>query len=262
MAKVKSLQSEFKFRKSDTIGAASAEDDKEFLESCFVVTEEYEVLKDQRDIRQIVLGRTGTGKSALFERLKHEEERVISIEPHHLALTYVSNSSVIKYFADLGVNLDPFYKLLWRHVLTVEILKRHFESHANSESGGLWNYLLGRFSDESRQAKEAKQAVRYLREWGEKFWVETEFRVKEITTKLEEKLTTRGGIDLGRQGLKAGISGDSGSTLSEGQKIEVLKRGQRIVSEAQVQDLGKVIGLLNLVLSNQQKCYYVLIDPT
>ena len=115
MAKVD--QSEFKFRKTDTIGTASAEDDLEFLQACFVKTDEYEVLKDKGDIRQIVLGRTGSGKSALFEYLKLEhEDRVISIEPQELALTHVSNSSVIKYFSDLGVNLDPFYKLLWRHV--------------------------------------------------------------------------------------------------------------------------------------------------
>ena len=114
----KASQSEFKFRKTDTIGAASAEDDVEFLKACFVETEDYEVMKTKEDIRQIVLGRTGSGKSALFEYLKLEyPDRVISIEPHELALTHVSNSSVIKYFSDLGVNLDPFYKLLWRHVL-------------------------------------------------------------------------------------------------------------------------------------------------
>ena len=260
MAKTKPRKSEFKFRKFDNIGAASAEDDKEFLGPCFVVTEEYEVLRDQKDIRQIVLGRTGSGKSALFERLKQDEERVISIEPQDLALTYVSNSSVIRYFADLGVNLDPFYKLLWRHVLTVEVLRRHFESHTTSERGRLWNFLLERFSDESRRGKEAEQAVQYLREWGEKFWVETEFRVKEITTKLEKKLTAKVGLDLARFGVKTGVSGNTGSTLSDGQKIEVVERGQRVVSEAQVQDLVKVISLLRMVLSDQQKSYYILID--
>lgn len=48
MAKVD--QSEFKFRKTDTIGTASAEDDLEFLQACFVKTDEYEVLKDKEDI--------------------------------------------------------------------------------------------------------------------------------------------------------------------------------------------------------------------
>lgn len=182
----KRSDSEFRFRKTDRIGAASAEDDNEFLETCFLETGDYEVLKNKGDNRQIVLGRTGSGKSALFERLKHDEERVISIEPQDLALTYVSNSSVIRCFSDLGVNLDPFFKLLWRHVLTVEILRRHFEKHAAADDGGIWNYLSERFTRTTQTDKRAKQAVKYLREWGEKFWVETEYRVREITTRLEK----------------------------------------------------------------------------
>ena len=105
----KTHQSQFRFRKTDTIGTASAEEDVDFLSTCFVQTDDYEVLRDTNDIRQIVLGRTGSGKSALFERLKQEyHDRAIVIEPQHLALNYVSNSSVIRYFASLGVNLDPF----------------------------------------------------------------------------------------------------------------------------------------------------------
>ena len=231
---IKVHQSEFKFRKTDTIGAASAEDDTEFLETCFVETGDYEVLKDQKDIRQIVLGRTGSGKSALFERLKQEEDRVISIEPHDLALNYVSNSSVIKYFSDLGVNLDPFYKLLWRHVLTVEVLRKHFEQHASSERGRLWNFLTERFSGQTLKDKNAQQAVRYLREWGAQFWVETEYRVKEITSKLENKLTGQLDAKLKANVLNTGASAKKESLLSDDKKIEVIDRAQRVVSEAQV----------------------------
>lgn len=257
----KTRQTEFKFRKTDTIGAASAEEDIEFLQTCFVETEDYEVLRNKEDIRQIVLGRTGSGKSALFERLKQEEEeRVISIEPHELALTYVSNSSVIKYFSDLGVNLDPFYKLLWRHVLTVEILKRHLEAHASSEKGGFWNLLAEMFSGQTRRDKKAKQAVQYLQKWGEKFWVETEYRVKEITTKMENDLADQLKLELKTQVLKGEVSSREESSLSDEEKIEVVNRGQRVVSEAQVQDLSKVHDLLERVLSDRQKNYYVLLD--
>ncbi len=48
----KATRPEFKFRKTDTIGAASAEDDIQLLQTCFVETEEYEALKDKEDIRQ------------------------------------------------------------------------------------------------------------------------------------------------------------------------------------------------------------------
>jgi len=257
----KAHQSEFRFRKMDTIGAASAEDDTEFLKTCFVKTEEYELLKDLKDIRQIVLGRTGSGKSALFERLKHEEpDRVIPIDPNDLALTYVSNSSVIRYFSELGVNLDPFYKLLWRHVLTVEVLRRHFESHANNEQGRFWDIIIGLFPNQTVKEKSAKQAVRYLREWGETFWVETEYRVKEITTKLENKLKSEVKLGTKLDVLNTGASSKAESFLSDEEKAQVVNRGQHVVSEAQVQDLGKVVGLLENVLSDRQKYYYILID--
>ena len=256
----KTVRSEFKFRKTDTIGAASAEDDGQFLQTCFVETEEYEALKDKEDIRQIVLGRTGSGKSALFERLKLEENRVISIEPHNLALTYVSNSSVISYFSNLGVNLDPFYKLLWRHVLTVEVLRKHFESHPDAENESWWKTFIGMFQNQTRENRDARQAIEYLRGWGEKFWVETEYRVKEITTTMEEKLTSQTGLDMKTPAFKAGLSSEAVARLSDAEKAEVINRGQRVVSEAQVQDLSKVHELLKRVLTDRQKYYYILID--
>lgn len=255
----KAHQSEFRFRKTDTIGAASAEDDTEFLKTCFVETGNYENLKDQQNIRQIVLGRTGSGKSALFEHLKHEEEeRVISIEPDNLALNYVSNSSMIKYFSDLGVNLDPFYKLLWRHVLTVEVLRKHFGTHSNREEGGLWNKIIQRFAKQTTKDKKAKQAVEYLRKWGEKFWEETEYRVKEITTTLERELRSEFGIKLDK--FKIGASSEEKKILSDEEKTQVVNRAQHVVSQAQVQDLHEVMNLLESVLSDRQKYYYVLID--
>ena len=257
----KSQQSEFKFRKTDTIGAASAEDDGEFLQECFVTTGEYEALKNQEDIRQIVLGRTGSGKSALFERLKQEwPDRVITIEPDNLALTYISNSSTIRYFSELGVNLDPFYKLLWRHVLTVEVLRKHFESHANGETERWWDSFLAMFSSQTPKDKDARQAIQYLRQWGEKFWVETEYRVKEITTTMENKLKDQLSVNVGIGPLKAGVSSSADSRLSDEEKIEVVDRGQRVVSETQVQDLSKVRDLLSSVLTDRQKSYYILID--
>ena len=199
----KQQSSGFRFRKTDTIGATSAEDDTEFLRDCFVETDDFEVLKDIDDIRQIVLGRTGAGKSALFERLKHEDpERVIAIEPHRLALNYVSNSSVLKYFSDLGVNMDPFHKLLWRHVLTVEILRRHFEPLLSQEQSRFWDMLIETFKRPTRQDERARKCIEYLRRWGDKFWLETEYRVKEITKKMESDLRHESGLDLSPPALK------------------------------------------------------------
>ena len=132
----------FKFRQSDHIGAADAEHDTVFLSKCFIDTGDLDVVKDLTDHRQIIIGRTGVGKTALLEKLRWEYgEQVITIDPQSLALTYVSNSTILRFFFDLGVNLEPFFKLLWRHVLTVELLRRHLPSHATEKCNGLIDIL-------------------------------------------------------------------------------------------------------------------------
>lgn len=82
----------FRFRRLDTIGAAAAEEDKGFLQECFVATSHLHLLQDCKDPRSIVLGRTGSGKTALLHRLAEIEPRTIEIRPESLALAYISNS--------------------------------------------------------------------------------------------------------------------------------------------------------------------------
>jgi hypothetical protein len=252
---------EFRFRKNDRIGAAAAEDDLEFLKCCFVDTGDLDIIKNIDDNRQIVLGRTGSGKSALLAVLQEEKkDRAIPISPDNLALTYVSNSNVIRHFASLGVNLDPFFKLLWRHILIVEILRVHFDQKIKSSKTTLWDFLSNLFSGNRKEDKELRSALAYLKNWGESFWLETEYRVREITKKLEDKLT---------QELKAGLKVPAASAktafgmlsqLSEEQKIDVVNRAQQIVSTTQVKDLSRVIPLLDTLLNDRQKQYYILID--
>lgn len=251
----------FTFSKNDQIGAAGAEDDEAFLKDCFVDTGDLALLMDLKDPRQIVLGRTGAGKSALLSHVAGVAGRqVIQISPENLALTYVSNSSILSFFESIGVNLDPFFKLLWRHVLTVEVLSRYFADHVEPKRGGLLDWLSSKFLGASREEKELGEAVRYLREWGEKFWVETEFRVREITTKMESELNDVVSAQLGTDvaGLRASLG--SGNTLTEEQRGELHDRAQKVVAAAQVQDLNKVIKLLDAILEDRQKAYYLLID--
>ena len=257
----KPLPSEFRFRKTDRIGAAAAEEDGLYLEQCFVHTDEYDILRDVTDYRQIVLGRTGSGKSALFEQLKAEEpEHVIPLELHKLALRYVSNSSVIRYFSELGVNLDPFYKLLWRHVLTVEILRKQRSSQAQHETKGLWTYIREKIYSRKPVDRDVQAAEQYLRDWGEKFWVELEYNIQGITRRMEDDLKGELNAEV-KAGIASGRAAHELTTsLSEEQRIAVHDRGQRVVSDAQVQDLSRAQSLLQSILTDPQKYYYVLID--
>lgn len=61
------------------------------MEHCFVDVGDIEALHDCNDPKRIVLGRTGSGKSALLLRLKEVEARAIEVRPESLALAYISN---------------------------------------------------------------------------------------------------------------------------------------------------------------------------
>lgn len=253
--------SQFRFHKNDSIGAPAAEDDGEYLESCFVQTGDLQLLADTSDRRIILLGRTGTGKTALLRRLEtHESARVIQVCPDSLALTYLANSTVLKFLTELGINLDPFYKLLWRHVFTVEVLRRFFEHKPQTCSVSLFERLRALLVGTSREDKVLQKAVDYLEEWGSSFWSETEYRVKEITQKVEKDLNDTVGAALTLGGASFNAGQVKATSLSEEQKSEVVHRAQEVVSHAQVRDLREVSALLERVMQDRQRNYIIVID--
>ena len=254
-------EDKFRFRKADRIGAASAEEDAEFLRTCFINTGDWDILKNIDDHRVIVLGRTGTGKSALLKRLGESNQRhAIVISPDDLALTYVSNSTILNFFAQLGVNLDPFFKLLWRHVIIVEILSHCLQDEDSAKSQNIIDKLINMFTSDDRKDKGKRQAIDYLQKWGKSFWLETEYRVKEITETLESKLDAEVKSAIGVPGNTLASSLNAAQSLSTEQISEIQSRAQRVVSETQVQDLNRVVELLAKVLEDKDKYYYVIVD--
>ena len=99
------------------IGYAEAEDDLEFLKDCYVDFGQIKRALDTEDPGSILLGRTGSGKTAALLRIREAETNTIDIEPQHLSLNFIANSDVLSFFHEIGVNLDLFFQLLWRHVL-------------------------------------------------------------------------------------------------------------------------------------------------
>ena len=255
----------FKFRKLQNIGAAGAEED-EFLTECFVDNGYLSPLQDINHRGLILLGRTGSGKTALLRMLKDKREKnTITISPENLALTYVSNSNVLETFSNLGVNLDPFFKLLWRHVIVVEILSRHIKNRTSDIRKLPFSWLRSLFPDSNKNDREMQDAIDYLEKWGSRFWKETEFRVKEITQKLEKDLTraveSNLGVDVPGVFTSAGsLRGSQKDSISEEVKLELRHLAQQVISETQVQDLHNVIKMLGKVLEKESQEYYVLID--
>ena len=183
------------FRRNFSIGAADAESDDQFLESCFLDTGVLDDIRDCGNPKRILLGRTGSGKSALIKHLSAVESNLISLDPETLSLSYISNSSILNFLDSIGVNLDLFFKLLWSHVLTVELIAKKYKiQNESSKKSFLEKIRLTLSSDKNKEL-----ALRYIEEWGENFWETTETRVKEFTTKLEEHLSGNIGVKFFRK---------------------------------------------------------------
>lgn len=243
----------FRFKKNDRVGEAEAESDDEFLFQCFVDNGDLDLLRNCSSAPRIIVGRTGAGKSALIRMLADREDHVISLPPEQLSLGYLANSGVIRFFEEAGANLDVFYQLLWKHVLAVELIKHKYKITSDAAQRSFLSTLSQLFVKD--KAKE--QAVNYLRKWGENFWNETEYRVREITAKMEEDLKASLGTNFGVIRFEAGVA----QKLTAEQKQEVISRGARVVNQVQIKALADVLRLLgDEIFNDPQECYFVTID--
>jgi hypothetical protein len=248
------MPKKFIFRHNLSVGAAQAELDSRFLFECFIDTGDLEILTNCEDPRRIIAGRTGSGKSALIYMIKENKKNVIEIRPEALALTYISNSKVINFFTEVGVKMDIFYRLLWRHIFVVEILKARFHMTSEESKIGFLNTLWQLVP----KKKQHELALNYLREWGESFWMETEYRVREVTAKLEKDLS--GSISSNLPNIGS-LSASSARKLTEEQREEVINRAQEVVNKVQIAELSRVIDLLDeVLLVDPMKKYYIIID--
>lgn len=247
------LGATFRFRKNDRVGEAEAESDDAFLFDCFIDQGDLDRLRDTSSPQRLVIGRTGSGKTALLRMIELRCRNVVRMEPENLALGFLSNSGVIRFFEEAGTNLDLFYQLLWRHVLSVELIKKKYRITNDTAQRTFLSSLSQLFTRD--RAKE--QAIAYLRDWGENFWNETEDRVKEITSKLEEQLKA----GLGGSALLAKLEAGGSQKLSEEEKREVVARGARVVSNVQIKALADVLKLLGEeIFDDEQDAYYIVID--
>lgn len=160
----------FTFRRHASVGAAAAEEDEKFLAECFVDNGDFEPLSDCSDRRRIILGRTGAGKTALLRHLVDKKNAIV-INPETLSFNYLTNSNILQFFLEAGVKLDLFFKLLWRHVFTVELLKTRYNLKTRTEATS----FLERIKSLLSRDRHKERAVKYLLQWGDQFWEETEY---------------------------------------------------------------------------------------
>ena len=208
----KSSAEKFKFRRHDRIGASDAQEDLEILLQCFVDTGDLDVLADTKRPESIVLGRTGVGKTALLSMLEEKEEKVTALDTLDLALNYLSNRPLLNFFMDIGVDLDLFFRVLWRHIIAIEIIKL-----ASSSSGeqGIKNFFQN-IQEKAYTNRTKKLAKEYLQKYPD-FWKDTQELIKQETESFEKSVDTRIGATVGAK-IKGIVLGQA--EYSRGTPIE------------------------------------------
>lgn len=242
-----------KFKRNLNIGDLDAETDNDFLDSCFVDKGYLEDLMDVKNPCSIIVGRTGAGKSALLYKISTSVGNYKKIDPNDISVKFLEHSDIIQFMDKLGVNLDLFYKMLWRHILIIELVRLRYRIRNEEENENFFRGLIERFNRDDIKQK----AISYFREWGDKFWLNTDEQLKQITKKLEDETK----MSLGFKHVGVDVSASGASKLSDEQKIDITQRASQVVSSLQIKQLNDMLDMLaEYSFKDPQKHYYLLID--
>jgi hypothetical protein len=250
-----------KLRKGVKVGALSAEHD-ELLSKVFVDVGHLMALMDGKRPHFLVLGRTGSGKSALLDEIKRKAEHVSQLDPEELSMQYLHNSPVLKTISNWNVSLEVFYKYLWRHVCILELIRMRYGNSAEIP----WSISeLYNLADIIKPGKKEtkKLSIEYLDEYGGDYWIKSETHVKKITEKLTSRLAEDQGIAASlKVGMMNGsLSNQFKSESQVGQEVEaeVINRTQSIVSDYLIAGLNTVVEMLEKHAFIDTKRHYCLV---
>lgn len=220
-------------RSNDDIGQLDASNDK-FLDECFVDTGVKSELCDLGNAKFVVLGRTGSGKTAILRQIEAECEKSISLDPDSLAFDYISSSTTLSYFESNGVSLAPVYKFLWVHAICIEILRvRYGISNTRNRASSIESF---------RRLFSSKYsgALDYVRRWEGEFFCSTEERVKKAVDSISENLKAKGKVTA----KPVEASGEYSTTTGQKVEKEFLHNGQMIVSKELAKDIRIAMDLI------------------
>lgn len=251
----------WKIRKGLSIGQLAAENDV-LLEDAFVDTGYLSQLADTNNPKFLILGRTGSGKTALIRKLKTTAERVSALHADELSLQYLHNSTMLKTVSDWGVNLDVFFKFLWRHVCILELIRLRYGESGDVDST-VKRFLESLFQPGRKETRD--QSTKYLADYADQYWSKSDTRIKKIVEDVQDRLAADGKVAVG---LKAsGVTGEASLSgareHSSGRTVEkeVVDRAQSVLSDFLIADLNRVVELLSThAFSGSQRGYYIVID--
>lgn len=247
----------YKLKKNQTLGALSAESD-EMLSKVFVDIGYLEKLLNTSDPTFLVLGRTGSGKTAIINKIIEKADEKSILDPDELSMQYLHSNSIVKIISDWGVHLDIFFKYLWRHICILELIKLRYAKEKNSKFN-----ILNLFYPDER--KTAKMALSYLENHGTEYWITADTHIKNFTTELVSKLSadTKLGFKLGIKdtNFEAAIAMAKDEMIKKGVDAEIIERTQAIVNDYQMNILNELLKRLSSdSFNDSKKKYFLVID--
>jgi len=237
---------EYVFKDNSVIGNLEAETDV-FLENCFIETSAYNILcnydeSDPEFFKRIIVGRTGSGKTALLRKIT-ESARISKsevIEAEKTIFEHIKNNRFISKLTEHDIDLRIFFKSLWVHVILVKIIEM------DGDKVGILDRL--RLSTEKIKHKEKIQE--YFELYSEKFFDDE--ALVEITSDFEKNIQAK---------IEIPSTGEISGGLGEVKRKKIQSETNHYVNQSLLQGQKSIVGYLAQHLSqDKQKKVVVHID--
>lgn len=232
----------YKFRSDDTIGNLDAESDS-FLSDCFYESTAYKTLanfdENTEFTKRIIVGRTGSGKTALLKKIKEDQriKKTNEIEAESTVFEHIKNNVFIAQLNDEKIDLRVFYKSLWVHVLLTKIIET-IDTDKFLELINNPNKIKKRYDIEL--------AKNYIESFENGFFNEN--IVTEMTERMHNDLKTSLGIS------KTSIGGNFSSDTSE----KIQRETSKYVSSELLKKQKELVKIIEDEFSNEEQIKIVI----
>src|SRR5690606_1018057 len=148
--------------RANILGDPRAEHDKEMLASVFLETADYRTLLESNGDRCLVVGRRGTGKSALAYRLKLHwrsvpKAKVASLSPDEDQMIGLRHAT--KFFGEDFKKLRAGARVIWKYAFLMEAATLLL-SHHKSQKSKYYSDLLAETKEWNKHKHGVAERVR------------------------------------------------------------------------------------------------------
>jgi hypothetical protein len=257
----------YRVKRGFSIGSLAAENDA-LLHEAFVDSGYIDRLCNPDDHAFLLLGRSGSGKTALVRQMieTRGQDHVTQLDPDELSMQYLQNS-VLREIRSWDVNLEIFYKYLWRHVCILSLARLRYEDPSTlpNKISALAGFKEMFFGDDPKTREAKKLAQSYISKYSDTFWITTDTKIKKIASEMETQLRRDSSVGARLGSRNAGAEGKLGRASSsravDKVEEEVVARAQEIVSSFQIADLNRVVdAVTKYSFEEEPDPYFLVID--